>query len=64
MTQNAYKRLWMVKRLKSNGASLDDLVDVYVKQTRSILEFGAPVWNPNLTQNDVASIERVSFTKA
>ena len=59
MTQKAYKRLWMVKRLKSNGASLDDLVDVYIKQTRSILEFGAPVWNCNLTQDDVASIERV-----
>ena len=59
MTQKAYKRLWMVKRLKSNGASLNDLVDVYVKQTRSILEFGAPVWNSNLTQDYVASIERV-----
>ena len=49
----------MVKRLKSNGANLDDLVEVYVKQTRSILEFGVPVWNSNLTEDEVASIERV-----
>ena len=49
----------MVKRLKLNGASLDDMTDVYVKQIRSILEFGAPVWNSNLTQDDVSSIERV-----
>ena len=59
MTQKAYNKLWMVRRLKLNGASLDDMTDVYVKQFRSILEFGAPVWNSNLTQDDVSSIERV-----
>ena len=59
MTQRAYKRLWMVQRLKLNGANLDDLTDVYTKQIRSVLEFGAPVWNSNLTQEEVASIERV-----
>ena len=59
MTQKAFKKLWMVKRLKQNGANLDDMTDVYVKQIRSILEFGAPVWNSNLTLDDVSSIERV-----
>ena len=42
-----------------NGASLDDLTDVYVKQVRSVLEFGAPVWNSNLNKEEVVDIERV-----
>ena len=59
MTKKAYNRLWMVKRLKSHGASLGDLVNVYTKQIRSILEFGVPVWNPNLTKDESYQIERV-----
>ena len=39
--------------------SSEHLTDVYVKQVRSILEFGTPVWNSNLTQEDVSDIERV-----
>ena len=48
-----------MRRLKLNGASLDDMTDVYIKQIRSILEFGSPVWNSNLTKDEVSSIERV-----
>jgi hypothetical protein len=59
MTKRAYNRLWMLKRLKLNGANLEDLTDVYVKQVRSVLEFGAPVWNSNLIKEDVGDIERV-----
>ena len=59
MTKRAYNRLWMLKRLKLNGANLEDLTDVYVKQVRSVLEFGAPVWNSNLIQEEVVDIERV-----
>ena len=59
MTVKANERLWMIKRLKLNGATYEDLTDVYVKQVRSILEFGTPVWNSNLKQEDVLDIERV-----
>ena len=55
----AYKKLWIVKRLKLNGANLSDLVEVYTKQIRSILEFGVPVWNSGLTTAEVLDIERV-----
>ena len=55
----AYKKLWMIKRLKKNGASNDDLIDVYMKQVRSIVEFGAPVWNSGLTEAEITDIERV-----
>ena len=43
MVKKAYNRLWIIKRLKAHGASLEDLLDVYMKQIRSILEFGVPV---------------------
>ena len=59
MTKKAYKRLWTLKRLKRQGASLDDLRDIYVKQVRSVLEFGVPVWSSGLTQKDASDIERV-----
>ena len=41
----------MLKRLKLFGASLENLIDVYTKKIRSILEFGVPVWNPNLAKH-------------
>ena len=59
ITKKAFKRLWIIQRLKNAGASLYDLVDVYNKQVRSILEFGTPVWNPGLTRNEISDIERV-----
>ena len=59
MVQRAYQKLWMIKRLKRQGANLDDLTDIYVKQVRSILEFGVPVWNSGLTQEEMSDIERV-----
>ena len=59
MVIKAYKRLWLIRRLKKEGACLDDLIDVYVKHVRSILEFGVPVWNSGLTLEEVKDIERV-----
>ena len=49
MVKRAYNKLWMIKRLIRQGANLEDLTDIYVKQVRSILEFGVPVWNSGLT---------------
>ena len=39
----AYQRLWMVRRLKQMGANDDELLDVYCKQIRSVLEYAAVV---------------------
>ena len=55
----AYNRLWIIKRLKAHGANLEDLVEVYSKQIRCILEYGVPVWNPSLTKEESNDIERV-----
>ena len=54
--------MWMIRRLKSLGADLDDMLDVYCKQIRSILELAVPVWQPNLTTHEVKQIERVQKT--
>ena len=59
MVKRANKKLWCLKRLKRLGANTQDLLDVYCKQIRSILEFGAPVWHPNLTSRDRGKEERV-----
>ena len=59
MVKKAYSRLWMIRRLKKHGANLIDLKDVFLKQIRSILEFGVPVWNPGLTKVEAMDIERV-----
>ena len=58
----AYERIWMIRRLKLLGASSTELVDVYNKQVRSVLEMAVVVWNPALTKHQVAQIERVQKT--
>ena len=59
LTKKAYGRLWAIQRLVKNGATLEDLVDIYNKQVRSVLEFGVPVWNSSLTKEQVKDLERV-----
>ena len=48
----ASKKLWFLRRLRILGASREDLMDVYCKQIRSILEYAAPVWHSSLTGED------------
>ena len=57
--QKGYERLWMLRRLKGLGASEAEMIDVYHKQVRSVLELAVPVWQPALTQQEVKQIERV-----
>ena len=55
----AYKKLWILRRLR---VLIDDdsfLVDVYQKEVRSILEFGVPAWHSGLTKLQSSQIERV-----
>ena len=59
MTKKAYTRLWLIRRLKLLGANKGELIDVYVKQIRSVLEYAAVVWHPGLTITNNQDIERV-----
>ena len=58
LVKRAYRRLWMVKRLRNLGASSADLVDIYVKQVRGLVEFGVPVWQSSITDVERNDIER------
>ena len=62
ITKKAYKRLWMVRRLKNLGLKTSSLVKVYTSQIRSLLEFGAVTWHAMLTKENERSIERVQKT--
>ena len=59
MVKRANKKLWTLIRLKRLGAKTNDLLDVYFKQIRSILELAVPTWHPGLTNSDRNKIERV-----
>ena len=59
ITSKAYSRLWMLRRLKNLGANQSDLIDCYIKYTRSILEYCAVVWHAGLAQINTLGIERV-----
>ena len=57
--KKATKRLYFLKVLKSYGAPKNDLKTFYRCVIRSTLEYGAQVWNGNLTQAQWSDIERV-----
>ena len=57
--QKGYKRLWILRRLRGLGASSNEMLDVYFKQVRSVLELAVPVWQPALTIHEVNQIERL-----
>ena len=59
MVGRANKKLWILRRLKRLGATPDDLLDIYIKQVRSILEYAVPVWHPSITGEQRLEIERV-----
>ncbi|KAI8513803.1 hypothetical protein Bbelb_081270 [Branchiostoma belcheri] len=58
-TQKANKRMFMLRRLKSFGLPVVDLITVYCGYVGPILEYGAPVYHHNLTREQSATLERV-----
>ena len=59
MVLKASKRLWILKRLKFLGARTSDLIEVYTKQIRCILELAAPAWQGGISQAEKQDIERI-----
>ena len=59
ITKKAYNKLWMIRRLKLNGANRKELLDIYGKHVRSVVENSAVVWHPGLTKINTTEIERV-----
>ena len=57
--KKAYKRMWIVRRLKALGASTQQLLDVLNKQVLSVLFLGAPAWFGQLTVAEKTHLNRV-----
>ena len=55
----AYKKMWILRRLKVLNVGPILLLDVYCKEVRSVLEMGVPAWNSGLTVHQSEKIERV-----
>ena len=52
-------KLWILRRLKRMGATKEDLLDAYIKQERSILEYAVPVWHSSITGVQRLDLERI-----
>ena len=48
IVKKAFKKLWVLRRLKEAGANRDELIDMYIKIVRSIVELAVPVWHSSL----------------
>ena len=59
ITQKAYKRLQILRKLYDFAVPIPDLVHIYTLYVRSVLEFNSCVWHFNLTDEDTEIIERV-----
>ena len=57
--KKGFARLWILKRLKKFGSTNKELVDIYYKQIRCVLEQAVAVWTPNLTKSQSVQLERV-----
>ena len=59
MCAKAYRRMWIIRRLKKFGVCFDNLLLVYSTQIRCIVEFAVAAWNPNLTKAQITQMERI-----
>ena len=60
LTNKAYKRMWLIRRLKALGASNTQLVDALQKQVLSVLWLGAPALACQLTVGEKKDFDRVA----
>ena len=56
--QRAYKRMWILRRLKSLGCPTEELLDILRQQVISILEGGVPYWGPMISKVESNQLER------
>ena len=60
--KRVFKRMWIVRRLKSLGCSTPELLEVLQQQIISICEVGVPYWGPMITVNESNMLERCMKT--
>ena len=59
MVSKANKKLWILRRPVNSGARTEDLLDVYCKQVRSLLELDVPAWQSGIKLEEKSDIERI-----
>ena len=55
----AMSRMWLLRRLKKFNLDHEIILDYYLKEIRSLLEHGVPIWNSGLTKAQVREVEDV-----
>ena len=55
----AYKKMWILRRMKILNVEPYILLEVYMKEIRSVLELAVPAWHSALTKKQSIVIERV-----
>jgi hypothetical protein len=62
IVKRAWKRMWVVRRLKSLGAGERELLSVLRAQVLSVLQFASPAWSTQITAKENTQIESVLKT--
>ena len=62
MVGRAWKRMWIIRRLKAQGASEKEMLEVLRCQVLSVLQFAIPAWTTMLCQAEKTQIESVQKT--
>ena len=60
LVKKAFKRMWLIRRLKSLKANKGRLIDVLQKQVLSVLWLRAPAWFCQTTEQERKDIDRVA----
>ena len=55
----AMSKMWLLRRLKKFNLDHEIILDYYLKEIRSLLEHGVPIWNSGLTKAQVREVENV-----
>ena len=55
----AGRKLWVIRRLQKLKLNTYQLLDVYQKEVRSILEYAVPVWHSSITTQQSKQIEKI-----
>ena len=62
IVKKAFKKMWIIRRLKSMGASPEQMLPVLRAQVLSTLNFASPAWSTMLSMSEKNQIESVLKT--
>ena len=57
--KRGYSKMWTLRRMKVLDVEPTVILDVYLKEIRSLLELAVPAWHSGRTQRQSSDIERV-----